>query len=96
MNLNTFDVEELDLYRKARENTTVSLQETKRKKEREEAEKKQAALKKLETGDEGDDDETPAKVSVTEKKKKDIYLNETSRILADYIALIKAPSVAKR
>lgn len=93
--LKTF-VEELDLYRKARENTTVSLQETKRKKEREEAEKKQAALKKLETGDEGDDDETPAKVSVTEKKKKDIYLNETSRILADYIALIKAPSVAKR
>jgi carboxyl-terminal processing protease len=90
--LKTF-VEELDLFRKARENTTVSLQESKRKKEREEAEKKREALKKLETGDEGDDEEAP---KVADKKKKDIYMNETNRILADYIALIKSPSVAKR
>ncbi|WP_428656970.1 carboxy terminal-processing peptidase [Runella sp.] len=93
--LKTFS-DELDLFRKARENTTVSLQETKRKKEREEAEKKRAALKKLETEDEGDEDETTTTVKVPEKKKKDIYMNETNRILADYIALIKAPSVAKR
>jgi carboxyl-terminal processing protease len=89
-------VDELELFRKARENTVVSLQETKRKKEREEAEKKRAALKKLETDDEVDEDETPSTAKVTDKKKKDIYMNETSRILADYITLSKAPSVAKR
>ncbi len=89
-------VDELDLFRKARENTTVSLQETKRKKEREEAEKKREALKKLETGDEGEEEDTATATKASDKKKKDIYMNETNRILADYIALIKAPSVAKR
>ncbi|MCP1381449.1 carboxy terminal-processing peptidase [Runella salmonicolor] len=95
LEMKTF-VDELELFRKARENTVVSLQETKRKKEREEAEKKRAALKKLETDDEVDDDETPATAKAADKKKKDIYMNETSRILADYITLSKAPSVAKR
>ncbi|MCA0228814.1 MAG: carboxy terminal-processing peptidase [Bacteroidetes bacterium] len=92
--LKTF-VDELELFRKARENTVVSLQETKRKKEREEAEKKRQALKKLETEDE-DDDETSVATKPADKKKKDIYMIETERILADYIALIKSPSMAKR
>lgn len=91
--LKTF-VEELELYRKARENTMVSLQEVKRKKEREEAEKKSAALKSLET--EEDEEETTTVSKPVNKKKKDIYMNETGRILADYIALIKSPSMAKR
>lgn len=89
-------VDELELFRKARENTTVSLQETKRKKEREEAEKKRAALKKLETEEEVDEDEPTTTAKAADRKKKDIYMNETNRILADYIALIKSPSVAKR
>jgi carboxyl-terminal processing protease len=87
-------VDELELFRKARENTTVSLQETKRKKEREEAEKKREALKKLETED--DEEESIVASKPADKKKKDIYMNETNRILADYIALIKSPSMAKR
>ncbi len=90
-------VEEIDLFRKARQNTIVSLQETKRKKEREEAEKKREALKKLETDEDDEDEDTQtAAKPADKKKKKDIYMNETSRILADYITLIKAPSVAKR
>ncbi|MEZ4901068.1 MAG: carboxy terminal-processing peptidase [Spirosomataceae bacterium] len=93
--LKTF-VEELELFRKARENTTVSLQETKRKKEREEAEKKRQALKKLETEDNEEEEEGVAKTNAADRKKKDIYMNETNRILADYIALIKSPSMAKR
>lgn len=92
--LKTF-TEELELFRKARENTVVSLQETKRKKEREEAEKKRQALKKLETEEE-DDDEATVATKPADKKKKDIYMIETERILADYIALIKSPSMAKR
>lgn len=91
--LKTF-TEELELFRKARENTVVSLQETKRKKEREEAEKKRQALKKLET--EEDDEETSVAAKPADKKKKDIYMIETERILADYIALLKSPSMAKR
>lgn len=92
--LKTF-TEELELFRKARENTVVSLQETKRKKECEEAEKKRQALKKLETEEE-DDDEATVATKPADKKKKDIYMIETERILADYIALIKSPSMAKR
>lgn len=92
--LKTF-VEELELFRKARENTIVSLQEAKRKKEREEAAKKREALKKLEMG-EDEEDETTAEAKPAPKKKKDIYLNETGRILADYIVLAKSPNLANR
>ncbi|MCU0339108.1 MAG: carboxy terminal-processing peptidase [Spirosomaceae bacterium] len=92
--LKTF-VEELELFRKARENTTVSLQETKRKKEREEAAKKREALKKLEM-DEDDEEEETAAAKPAPKKRKDIYLNETGRILAEYIVLAKSPSLANR
>ena len=86
-------VEELDLFKKARENTVVSLQETKRKKERDEAEKKREALKKLDADLDADDDES----TVTKpKKKKDIYLLETSRILTDHIINLKSPNLANR
>ncbi|UHG91930.1 carboxy terminal-processing peptidase [Spirosoma oryzicola] len=68
-------------FKKAKENTVVSLQETKRRKEREEAERKRTAANKVsqitatvdETG-------TP-----TPKKKKDLYLTEAGLVLADYI-----------
>ncbi len=89
-------VEELDLFRKARENKVVSLQETKRKKERDEAERKREALKKL-SGDELDDDEdAPSTAPKAKKKKKDIYLLEASRVLTDYIIVGKSPSLANR
>ncbi|GAB3179140.1 carboxy terminal-processing peptidase [Telluribacter humicola] len=84
--------EDLALFRKAREDKTISLQESKRKKEREEAEKKRAALSKLgETEIDGEEDESTAKA---ETKKKDVYITETGRILADLINFSKEPSLA--
>jgi len=75
----------------------VSLQESKRKVERAEAEKKRAAMKSL--GEDADDDEDTADTKVADapkevKKKKDIYLNETGRMLADLIVISKEPSLA--
>ena len=108
--------------KKARENTIVSLQESKRKKERDEAEKKRLALSKLDLPDDEEvaaglvegvnvnikADSTKAVSGKTTtaknqngkatspsvaaatvpaaKKKKDLYLTETGRILADMIA----------
>ncbi len=106
--------------KKARENTIVSLQETKRRKERDEAEKKRLALSKLDLSDDEEvaaglvapgavaadstskaqsgkvtTGKTPngkpvsvaaAKTPAAPKKKKDLYLTETGRILADMIA----------
>ena len=91
-------VEELELFRKARENKMVSLQETKRKKERDEAEKKREALKKLNADDDTDDDENAiaAAAPKDKKKKKDIYLIEASRVLTDYIIGTKSPNLANR
>jgi carboxyl-terminal processing protease len=63
-------------FKKAKENTTVSLLETKRKKEKEEAEKKVAGSKPLET-----EAADPAKG----KKKKETFLTEAGRILADML-----------
>lgn len=90
-------VKTLDDFKKARENKMVSLQESKRKVERAEAEKKRAAMKSL--GEDADDDEDAADTKVAEapkevKKKKDIYLNETGRMLADLIVISKEPSLA--
>jgi carboxyl-terminal processing protease len=88
-------VENLEAYRKAKDNKLVSLQESKRKKEREEAEKKRAALNQL-GEDGGDEEEEGAKDSEKSKdaKKKDIYLTETGRILSDLVVLSKEASLA--
>jgi carboxyl-terminal processing protease len=90
-------VKTLDEFKKARENKVVSLQESKRKVEREEAEKKRSAMKQL--GEEGDEDEEDVDGKATEapkevKKKKDIYLKETGRMLVDLIQISKEPSLA--
>ncbi|MFD2932737.1 carboxy terminal-processing peptidase [Spirosoma flavum] len=79
-------------FKKAKENTVVSLQETKRRKERDEAERKRAAANKVsqvsapidETGT-----PSPTAGTATPKKKKDLYLNEAGLVLADYILAVK-------
>ncbi len=91
-------VKTLDEFKQARENKVVSLQESKRKLERDEAEKKRAAMKQL-GEDSADDEEDEADSKVAEapkdvKKKKDIYLTETGRMLADLIVISKEPSLA--
>lgn len=91
-------VKTLDEFKKARENKMVSLQETKRKVERDEAEKKRAAMKQLGEDAEEEDEDADPKVAVEApkdvKKKKDIYITETGRILADLIVASKEPSLA--
>ena len=85
--------QDLTEFKKAKGNTTVSLQESKRRKEREEAERKRMAANKVsqmsapvdETGTPSPDAGTPA----APKKKKDLYLNEAGLVLADYILAVK-------
>ncbi|MCE7058671.1 carboxy terminal-processing peptidase [Dyadobacter sp. CY343] len=89
----------LEEFKAARENKVVSLQESKRKIERDEAEKKRAAMKQLgedTTDGEEDEDADPkaAEAPKAAKKKKDIYLTETGRMLADLIVISKEPSFA--
>ncbi len=87
-------VEELDYYRKERENMVVSLQQTKRQKQRDESEKKHDAIRKLGGEDDEESDDTAAKSTKKKTKAKDIYLIETGRILADYITIHKEPKWA--
>ena len=91
-------VKTLDEFKKARENKIVSLQEAKRKVERDEAEKKRAALKQLGEDAEDEDEDADPKVATEApkdvKKKKDIYITETGRMLADLIVISKEPSLA--
>lgn len=82
-------------FRKAKENTVISLQYDKRKKERDEAEKKrQAVAKTRSTPALGltPADSIEAKIAsgtgpeaAVAKLDKDLYLKETGRILADFI-----------
>jgi carboxyl-terminal processing protease len=82
-------------FRKAKENTVISLQYDKRKKERDEAEKKrQAVAKTRSTPAPGlaPEDSIEAKIASgtgtqasLAKLEKDLYLKETGRILADFI-----------
>ncbi|AQG80237.1 carboxy terminal-processing peptidase [Spirosoma montaniterrae] len=74
-------------FRKAKENTVVSLQESKRRKEREEAERKRAAANKV-SHITAPVDETGTPSPTTPKKKKDLYLNEAGLVLADYILAV--------
>jgi carboxyl-terminal processing protease len=85
-------VEDLDSFKKAREDKTVSLQIDKRRKEREEAEKKRSALTSLED-QEDESEENPTQVTPA-KKKKDVYLTEASRIVADMVAFANEPNLA--
>jgi len=91
-------VKTLNEFKEARENKVVSLQESKRKVERDEAEKKRLAMKQLgednADGDEEEEDGKAVEAPKEVKKKKDIYLTETSRMLADLIVISKEPSLA--
>lgn len=80
--------QDLTEFKKAKGNTTVSLQETKRRKEREDAERKRAAASKVsQMSAPVDETGTPTPDAV--KKKKDLYLNEAGLVLADYILAVK-------
>ena len=80
-------------FKKAREDKTISLQIDKRRKERAEAEKKRTALNELDDDTDGGDEAEPTETTPA-KKKKDIYLTETSRILADLVTITNEPSLA--
>ena len=80
--------QDLTEFKKAKGNTTVSLQESKRRKEREDAERKRAAASKVsQMSAPVDETGTPTPDAV--KKKKDLYLNEAGLVLADYILAVK-------
>lgn len=77
-------VQSIEDLRKLRQNTKISLNETKRKQEIEEYEKKQKQKANLE-----DDDESPAETKPTEEKKekKDLYLQNAAQVLAELIGI---------
>ncbi|WP_234735600.1 carboxy terminal-processing peptidase [Tellurirhabdus bombi] len=83
-------------FKKAKENTVVSLQESKRRKEREEAEKKRAAMRQSGGADgellvsNGTPESGDKEKDKDKKEKKDLYLTECGRILADYISFTRA------
>jgi carboxyl-terminal processing protease len=77
---------EIAAVQKARSTTRVSLLESKRKQEREEATQKLASLSdEAETITEGTN-AAEATGTTKEKAKKDPYLKETTKLLADYLA----------
>lgn len=78
-------VEDLTELKLLREKTIVSLKESERKKEVAEAEKKKAARAKM-TGKINTSD--TAGSSANDTKKKDAYLNEGMRIMADLLASV--------
>ena len=80
--------QDLAEFKKAKGNTIVSLQESKRRKEREEAERKRAAANKVSQMS-SPVDETGTPSPDAPKKKKDLYLNEAGLVLADYILAVK-------
>ncbi len=80
--------QELADFKKAKENKVVSLQESKRRKEREEAEKKRAVATKVTQMDAPVDETGTTPTTPAAKKKKDPYLNEAGMVLADYILAI--------
>lgn len=80
--------QDLAEFKKAKGNTIVSLQESKRRKEREEAERKRAAANKVSQMS-APVDETGTPSPNAPKKKKDLYLNEAGLVLADYILASK-------
>ena len=86
----------LEAFKKARDNKMVSLKESVRKKEREEAEKKREAMNQ--TGTEAvldDEDDESSAEAVAKKVKKDVYLMESGRILSDLITETSKPVIVK-
>jgi carboxyl-terminal processing protease len=77
-------VQSIEDLRKLRQNSKISLNETKRKQEIDEYEKKQKQKANLE-----DDDESPAEAKPTEEKKekKDLYLQNAAQVLAELIGI---------
>lgn len=82
-------------FKKAKENTVVSLQESKRRKERDEAERKRAAANKVSQVSASADETASTTAPTTAKKKKDLYLTETGLVLADYILATNKVAVNK-
>jgi carboxyl-terminal processing protease len=80
---------EIAAVEKARSTTRVTLLESKRKQEREEAAQKITSLsEEAETITEGTNAGETAGTA-KEKAKKDPYLKETTKLLADYLAAVK-------
>lgn len=77
--------------KKAQTKTVVSLQESKRKKERDEMEQKRKTATKIESTNpeipEGEEESKADQGTKPAAKPKDLYLNEGVRILADYISI---------
>jgi len=95
-------VKDLDLFKEARENKVVSLNEAKRKKEREEAEKKRAAVIAMNQGNDPDaESDEDTRVAAADngqnnkENKNDVYLEETGRIVNDMIAFLKEPNLVE-
>lgn len=88
-------VSDLEAFKKARADKTVSLNEGIRKKEREEAEKKRAVLASVneELNDEEEDD---AKTEDTKAAPNDVYLEEAGRVVSDMISFSKEPNLVER
>lgn len=91
--------EGLEEFRKARKNRMVSLQEAKRKAERDEAAKKRAAMDQLTAlpdEDEEDEEDTSSERTAKPdaKKKKDLYVLESGKILADWVLLAQEEGLA--
>jgi carboxyl-terminal processing protease len=79
--------------KRAKEKTVVSLQESKRKKERDDAEKRRKSIN-ASAGEPvaTNDSTTPARDPKDGKApKKDLYMDECGKVLADYIAFMKSP-----
>ena len=80
-------IDDVESFKKARSNKVVSLKESIRRAENEEAKKRRGALSQLE----GDELDEGSEANETDKKrsKNDVYLNETGRIIVDLIKASK-------
>lgn len=88
-------VSDLKEFKEARENKEISLNETIRKKEREEAEKKRAVLASVKDETAEDDEEETSTVN-TKASKNDVYLQEAGRVVVDMVAFAKEPNLVER
>ncbi len=91
-------VSDLAIFKEAREQKTLSLNEAIRKKERDDAEKKREVIASVNDDLSGEDEDAEADTTATNTKaaKKDVYLQETGRILSDIVAFTKEPSLVDR